>query len=188
MKTLNTAGQLLLARLIAGENIPLVQLIEAQLEVPQYWAQCGVPLVWGGHTWTPLDVSISEVSDTANEFNGMTFTLPGVTPSQIALAFDDVDEAPIKVYVALVDPDTGVVGDAFRVFSGALDMPSWQAGAQAQIVFPAEHAGSLAMRILPSRYTNDEQQRLYAGDTCFDYDPGTDGDNYVWPAAAFYYR
>lgn len=188
MKTLNAAGLALLNRAIAGEKIDMPELIEVQLTVPQYWAVCGIPLEWNGHTWMPLDVQIGEVADQTDEFNGVTFTLPGVTPSQIALAFDEVDEAPVKRYVALVDPATGVVADAFRVFSGALDLPSWQGGSEATISFAAEHAGLLATRPRPSRFTNDEQQRLYPGDTCFDYDPGTDADTYVWPAASFFYK
>lgn len=188
MKTLNVAGQALLARLIAGEDIPRVQLIEAQLTVPQYWAVCGVPLRWNSQTWAPLDVEVGEVADSVAEYNGLTFTLPGVTPSQIALAFDDLDEALLRMYVALVDPATGVPADAFRVFSGALDSPSWQGGQDAKVVYTAEHAGMLALRNRPIRYTNDDQQRLYPGDTCLDYDPATDAAQYVWPQASFFQR
>ena len=186
MKTLNAAGQALLDRAIAGESIPMVQLIEAQLTVPQFWAVCGIPLIWNAQTWSPLDIAVGEVAEEATGFKGVSFTLPGVTPSQIALAFDDVDEAVIRLYVALVDPDTGVVGDAFRVWSGALEMPSWQGGAEAAIMYTAEHRAMLAMRLRPTRYTNDEQQRLYAGDTCFDYDIGVDREPLVWPSASFF--
>ena len=186
MKTLTLAGQALLDRAIAGEAIPMVQLIEAQLEVPQFWAVCGIPLVWNAQTWAPLDVAVGEVAEEASGFNGVTFTLPGVTPSQIALAFDDVDEAAIRLYVALVDPDTGVVADAFRVWSGALEMPTWQGGAESAVVYTAEHRGMLSLRIRPTRYTNDEQQRLFPGDTCFDYDPATDAEPLVWPSASFF--
>lgn len=186
MKTLNAAGQALLDRAIAGEQIPMVNLIEAQLTVPQYWAVCGIPLVWSGQTWAPLDVQVSEVEEEAGAFNGISFTLPGVTPPQIALAFDDLDEAAVRMYVALVDPDTGVVADAFRVWSGALDTPSWTGGPEAAVVFSADHRGMLALRIRPSRYTNDEQQRLHPGDTCLDYDPATDSEPLVWPTASFF--
>jgi len=186
VKTINIAGQALLDRLIAGENIPLVQLIEAELTVPQYWAVCGIPLIWSGRTWSPLDVQVGEVEEDVGGFNGLTFTLPGVTPSQIALAFDDLDEAAIRMYVALVDPDTGVVGDAFRVWSGALDTPSWQGGNDSAVVFGAEHRGMLALRVRTTRYTNDEQRRLFSDDTCFDYDPATDSEPFVWPTASFF--
>jgi hypothetical protein len=186
LKTLNAPGQALLDRAIAGENIPMVQLLEVALTVPQFWAVCGIPLVWNSQTWAPLDVQVGEVNEEASGFNGLTFTLPGITPSQLALAFDDVDEAVVRMYVALVDPDTGVVADAFRVWSGALDIPGWQGGQEAAVIFAAEHRGMLSLRVRPTRYTNDEQQRLHAGDTCFDYDPATDAEPFLWPTASFF--
>ena len=43
-----------------------------------------------------------------------------------------------------------------------------------------------ALRAKPSRYTNDEQQRRYTGDTSLDIDPATDAAPVAWPAASFF--
>jgi hypothetical protein len=52
--------------------------------------------------------------------------------------------------------------------------------------FTAEHRQELAAQSKPSRYTNDEQQRLFPGDTALDFDPATDAAPLVWPAASYF--
>lgn len=186
MKTWNSAAQALLARHLAGERIDFVPLIFADLDVPQYYAVCGYPLVWDGHTWEPRDFGISAVSSNVGEYPGLTLTLPGVDEAQIALAFDEVDGATLRLYVAIVDPDTGEVADAMQMWSGELDIPGWQDGAEASVIFTAEHRGSLALQPKVRRYTSDEQQRIYPGDTSLDQDPATDASGIVWPSAAYW--
>jgi hypothetical protein len=186
-RTLNTAGAALLARLQAGEQIPVVQLVQVDLSTTLYYACCGVPLVWAGQTWTPADIGISAVEDSATDMPNLTLTLPGVSSAQIAFAFDPaLDGAPVHVYDALVDPATGVVADAIAAWSGELDIPGWQDGPEATVTFQAEHRGMIAARVKPSRYTNEEQQRLHPGDTSLDFDPATDATAIVWPAASFF--
>lgn len=186
MKTWNTAAAALIARAIAGEQIPMPRLLYLGLDTPQRFACCGVPLEWDGQTWAALDVQISEQTDSAVEMAGLTLTQPGVDTGQIALAFEDVDGAALRVYQAVVDPDTGVVEDAVLMWAGELDVPGWQDGQQASVIFSAEHRGTLALRPKVIRYTNDEQQRLYPGDTSLDVDPATDAAAQVWPAASYF--
>jgi hypothetical protein len=187
VRQVNAAVQALRARARAGEQIPVVPLVYFGLAVPQRWALCGVPLVWGGHTWAPLDIAVSEIADDASQASGLKFTLPGVSDSQLALALaGDVDGQPVTVHLAWVDPDSGAVADALQVWAGELDVAGWQDGPQALAHFTAEHRSSLALRQRVSRYTHDEQQRLHPGDTSLDVDPMTDAAPLVWPAAAFF--
>lgn len=187
MRSVNAAAQALRTRARNGEQIPVVPLVYFGLAVPQRWAICGVPLVWGGHTWAPLDIAASEVADDALQPAGLKFTLPAVSDSQIALAIaGDVDGKPVTVHLAWVDPDTGHVADALQVWAGELDVAGWQDGAQALAHLTAEHRAALAMRQRASRYTNDEQQRLHPGDTALNVDPMTDAAPLVWPAAAYF--
>ena len=73
-----------------------------------------------------------------------------------------------------------------QVWAGELDMPGWQGGPEALVHFSAESRASIALRQRPSRYTHDEQQRLYAGDTSLNFDPATDAAPVVWPAASYF--
>lgn len=187
MRTLNAGALALQARALAGERIPIIPLLYMGLTVPQRWALCGTPLVWGGFTWAARDVGISEVSDDAAEIAGLKITLPGVTESERALALSgDVEGSAVTLYLAFVDPVTAVVADAMQVWAGELDMPGWQGGPEALVHFTAESRASIALRQRPSRYTNDEQKRLHPGDTALDFDPATDAAPVVWPAASYF--
>lgn len=186
MKAWNVAGQALLARHLAGERIDFVPLLFVDLTVPQYFAVYGVPLVWDGHTWEPRDFAVSSTESSVTELAGLTITLPGVDAGQIALAFEDVEGAALRQYVALVDPQTGAVADAMQLWAGELDIPGWQDGPSATVIFTAEHRGALALRPKPARYTDDEQRRRYPGDTSLDFDAATDAAGIVWPAASFF--
>lgn len=189
MRTLNPTAQALRARALAGEQIPVVQLVHLELEVDWRATTAGVPLVWGGHTWSPIGLAITPVADDSTEFVGLTLSLPGVDESALALALvEDVEGAPVRVYDAWIDPATGAVADAVLAWSGALETPSVEDGPQATVAVLAEHRGAIAVRSKPSRYTNDEQQRLYPGDTSLDFDPATDAAPLAWPAASFFRR
>lgn len=187
MRTLNTAGQALQARRLAGENIPVVPLLYIGFAVAQRWALCGLQkLVWGGHDWVGRDVLLSNLQTEVGELSGIQITLAGVTDPERALAFADVEGAPVEIYRAWVDPADGSVADALLWWSGEIDVPGWQAGRESLLHFTAESRASISLRPSPSRYTNDEQRRLYSGDTSLDFDPATDAAAVVWPAASYF--
>ncbi len=186
MRTPNAAALALRARRQAGEAIPQVPLVFMGLPVPQRWAVCGLPLVWGGFSWAPLDMAISDVSDQVGERSTLRFTLPAVQPAELALAAQDVEGAIVRVYLADVDPATGAVADALQVWYGLLDQPGWQDGQAAVAQFTARHILDWALEPRPRRYTHDDQLRLYPGDTSMNVDPLTDAAPLVWPAAAYW--
>lgn len=190
MRQLNPAGQALLARAQGGEQLPMVQLVEFLFEAgPQRVATSGRPVEWGGHTWQPLGLYVDAVEDDAGELLNLTFSLPAVNEAQLALALvEPVAGTTVRVYDALLDPATGAVVDAARAWAGELDTPGVEDGPQARVVVNAEHRGGIALRTKPSRYTNDEQQRLHPGDTALDFDPATDAAPIVWPAASYFYQ
>jgi len=183
---LNAAGQALRARLLAGEKIPQIPLVHFALPVPQRWAVCSVPLVWGGFTWAPLDIEVRGIADQATQTGGIQFSLPAVSSAELALAQTDVEDSAVTVLIAYVDPLTGAVGDAIQRWAGQLDQPGWQDGRVAVAQFAARHLSQLALNQRPSRYTNDEQRRLFTGDTSLDVDPLTDAAPLSWPAASFF--
>jgi len=187
MRSVNPTAAALRARRLAGEKIPQVPLVYVGITAaPQRWALCGVPLEWGGYTWEPLDIAIGSVTESAQQTDGIRLTLPAVTPAQLALAAQDLEGAPLTIRLAEVDPDTAAVADAVQLWAGELDQPGWQDGPQAVSHFRAEPASTVALRNRVSRYTNDEQQRLYPGDTSLDVDPMTDAAPQVWPAASYF--
>lgn len=189
MRTWNTAAQALLARLEAGEQIPWTQLVQLDLDVVQRYSTSGVAQEWDGFTWQPLGVYVGAIDDSAAEFTQLTLTLPAVTEAQLALGLvTDVEGRRVQVYDAIVDPDTGLVADARLAWVGVMDQPTIEDGPTAAMTITAEHRGSTAVRPKPTRYTNDEQQRLYPGDWSLDQDPATDAAPEPWPTASYFQK
>lgn len=188
MITWNTAAQALLDAAAAGTGrLELVPLLYIGFTVPQRYAVSGHNKIWGGNTWTGLDIAIDAVEDSADSRNGLSFTFPGVTSAELSLALaGDVEGSEVLLYMAVCDPADGTVADAQLRWAGALDVPGWTDGAEALVHFTAEHAEDVAARPKPVRYTNDAQQRLHPGDTFFDADPMTDSAGLVWPNAGFF--
>lgn len=183
MRTLNTAGQALLDRLIAGEDIPTVALVYMATTVPIRYAVAGQPYVYGGNTWSAREVIVERVSHSTATPSALRVTLPGVTSSEIALAFDDVEGLDFELRLGFVDPTTRTVEDAPVIYAGKLDVPSWEAGATSTVIFNVVHRAEYALRQRTTLYTDDEQQRLYSGDTSLRFDHRTDGAPIVWPGA-----
>jgi hypothetical protein len=187
MRTLNATALALLARIEAGEQIPVVQLVELVLDTPLYMTTAGRPIPWNSNTWTPAGIVVEPVDDAIGEFASINLVIPGVSSELLALALsEDVEGQTARIYDAIIDPDSGVVGDAMLAWSGTMTMPAIEDGPTATVSIACEHRGMLAMRPKISRYTDDEQRRLYAGDTSLDFDPATDAAPLAWPAASYW--
>jgi hypothetical protein len=187
VRSVNAAGLALLARIEAGETIPLVQLVEIMTSVPLRLATGGMNVEWGGHTWYGNSVSVEPVQDLQSEYPGVTLQMPAVTEDQISIVLTQpIEGTVLRIYDALIDPDDGDVADAVLSWSGTLNVPGMEDGPTAVVSVTAEHRGVSALRARPSRYTDDEQRRLYPGDTALDFDPATDAGPLVWPAASYF--
>lgn len=187
MRTWNAGAQALIdAAAAGGAPLQQVALLYIGFTVPQRYAIAGHLKTWGGNDWQPLDVAVTAVDDSVDSRTALRFTFPGVTTGELALALSgDVEGAAVNLYTALCNAD-GTVADAVLVWSGLLDVPGWQDGAEAFVHFTAEHLEDVAARPRPLRYTNDAQQRISSGDTFLDVDALTDGAARVWPAASYF--
>lgn len=188
MRTINPTATALLAGIAAGQQVPLVQLVRLDLDESIYLTTAGHAIEWGGHTWASGGLgTIEPIEDAEGEVTALQFSLPGVSAEQIAIALTAAVEGKVvQVFDVLVDPATGVVADAVLAWSGTFNVPGLDDGTTATVVVTAEHRGLAALRPKPSRYTHDEQQRRYPGDTSLDIDPATDAGPVVWPAASFF--
>lgn len=186
MRTLSTAG---LAAL-SGSSIGVTLLIEMDLDSTVYLSMSGVDFEYGGHTWVGAASvgSIDEVRDSAGERQSLKMTLSSVPTSLLSLALGSpVRGKSLKIYEALLDPGTYAVLDAPLVWSGSLDAMSIEENGQSgTISVTAEHRGTTFARVKPLRYTDGDQQRLYAGDRSMQFVVSQANHRDVWPAAAFF--
>lgn len=189
MRTLNAAALALLARIEAGEQGCIVQLVLINTVSPLRFTTAGSTVTWAGQSWLGNSIAVEPVADAVGEYPSLVLRLPAITEDQISLVLTTrVEGIAVTVYDALVDPVTGVVEDAISAWAGTLNVPSIEDGPTAVISITAEHRGISAIRAKTTRYTDDEQRRLYPGDTSLDIDPATDSAGLVWPAATYFQR
>lgn len=188
MRTINSTAQDLLDRIALGEQVPLVQFVEMLFPSVLRYTTAGHEIEWNGETWYSAGLgTIEPIEDAVGSVEALQFSLPGISGEQLAIALtEQVEGTTVRVYDALIDPATGVVADAVLAWSGTLNVPSIEDGETATVVVTAEHRGMHALRPKPIRYTDDEQKRLYPGDTSLDFDPVTDSGPLAWPRASFF--
>jgi hypothetical protein len=188
MRALTAGALALLARIMAGEQGVLVQLVRIDLEVPQYFSNAGYSITWDSKTWQPVGVTVDAIEDQAGADPGtVLITLPGVTEAQLALVLTEpVEGKAVYIYDAWIEPTTGAVEHAELVRVCTANVPGLEDGDEAVIGIMCEDRSAQAYRTKPARYTNAEQLAMHTGDTGLDYDPATDGGPVVWPAASFF--
>lgn len=189
MRTLTAPGQALLDRMLAGEQIPCVQLVQMDLDAILYLTTANHDIVWSGQTWVRSTIArIEPIEDGATgELQGLAFTISGVNEAALSLALTEpVEGRGVHVWDVFLDPATGEAVDGVVAFTGLLNAPAVEDGPTAIVSVTAEHRGVAAVRAKPSRYTHDEQTRLHTGDTSLDFDIPTDAAALAWPKASFF--
>lgn len=188
MRDLGTTGEALLNRMLAGEEVPVVQLVRLSLQQTIYLTTAGHDVDYDGHTWIGNSIaSIEPISDGVGELESLRFVRPLVSEEHIAMVLS----APfagklVTVYDAWLDPGTRQVAHVEVAWRGVLNMPDLQDGQTAIASCTADHIGVRSTVTKASRYTNDEQQRIYPGDTSLDVDPKVDGGQIAWPKASYF--
>jgi hypothetical protein len=188
MRTITTAA----ADVLAGPLVPCAALVQMDLSST-------VRLCTGGHNLTYSAQAYSAVGGLGNVGaaqeaggtpQGLQFTLSGVPASQVALALaEPVQGKACTIRLAVLDPATYAVLDAPVEWAGTLDtMTLADEPGAASITVTAEHAGVDLLRAVPVRYSDTDQQRLFAGDLGFQFVTDQANRTIVWPAASFFRR
>lgn len=146
------------------------------------WSGYG-DLSWDSKTWTGTGtlLSISNVQETSDgSAQGVTATLSGVPSSLISLALADVRQGRSgKVWMGFLD--NGVVADPILLFEGRLDIPAIQEEGETSSISISYESRLIDLeRPRETRYTNEEQQGLYAGDLGCEFVPSLQDINLVW--------
>lgn len=175
---------------LASASKGLVTLVQMDLTATVRMNSSAWTLTWDSQTWLPTAGlgSISPIEDSPGEIKGFSFALSGVSTANLAIALDEpLQGKAVTVYTAIFDTATSTIIDAVAEWSGRLDtMTIEEQGAAATITASAEHAGIDLLRPRGLKYSNQDQQRLYAGDIFFEYVVDTADREIVWPAASFF--
>ena len=139
----------------------------------QLWSGVG-NLSWDSLTWTGTGNfgGISAIEEARGvEAPGVQLSLSGIPSAMLALALTDTYQGrAVKVWQALFDASSVLIADPALVFSGYMDvMEIADAGETGAITVACVGRNAELGRTRELRYTNQEQQRLFAGDRGLEY-------------------
>lgn len=182
-----------LAALAAGE-VAIVQLLHLGFATPIGLNTSNWTFVWGGITYNGAYGlgGISTISDKPGELQGITLSLTGGDPANIALALDDADiiqGTPCTIRTAIIETATYTILDALVDWTGYLDtMGIAEDGTSAVINVTAESKGVDLLRGNPMLYADADQRVVNPTDASFVYVVDQIDKPVVWPARSFFYQ
>lgn len=183
---------------IAAGNVVMVLFVEMLFDAGALRVtSMGYDIDFNGHTWQGVGQlgSLQPVREAeGGEVSGLQFELSGVPSALLSLALSEATEAQgraCNVYVGFLDPATYTLIDNAAVdeWKGKLDvMTVGDDGEQSVIRVTAENELFDFQRPDVLLWTDEEQQRLYAGDLGLQYVAQQGVRPLVWPAASFFAR
>jgi len=175
---------------LAGDTVPMVVLIEMHFDPVLYMCLADCNVEHDGHVWQGLGTAagFDGVTDAASEKRGITMRLSSVPIEALNLALEENTLGKrVLIHVAIYDSATYQVLTVQQVFSGTLGQPKVsEEGGKGGIELTAETRSVTFRRVKALRLTNTDQQRLYPGDTSFQYITKQSSHQDVWPAASWY--
>ncbi len=169
---------------------PVVLFVHLALSSPVRLNTSPVTINWSGNDWVGAGSlgAVDEIKDSAGETQALKLTLSGIPSGLLASALaEDIRNKDCTVYVCVLDSSTYAILDVPVVFAGKLDqMPIKLGDGTFTIGVTVEHPAVTFARPKPLRYTDDDQQRLFPGDTSLRFVVKQAQVVDVWPAASFF--
>lgn len=162
---------------LQANQIYLAFLLQITFTTGTYYL-CTLPnnLSWNDQTWVGTG-SLGQVGEIAEGTNiqayGTSVTLSGIDPTLLADCLSDIQiGAAAILYVAFFTPSMALVTAPTCVFSGQVDKPGIQCGAESvAITLNLESPMIRLQRGSFRRYTTPDQHIDHPGDTGFDWVP-----------------
>ena len=150
------------------------------------WSGIG-DLSWDSKNWTGTGnlLTVSAVQENADTVaSGATVTLTGVPVELISLALSSVRQGGAgRIYLGFLSAGA-VVADPVLVFEGKLDVPVIEEDAEtASIAIAYESRLIDLQKPRESRYTDQDQQRIYPGDLGMSFVPSLQEKTLAWGRA-----
>jgi hypothetical protein len=157
-------------------SVTLAFLLQVTFKTGTYYL-CTLPnnLSWNGQTWVGTGSlgSVGQISEgTDVQAYGTSVTLSGIDPALLADSLDEIQiGAQATLYLAFLNGGA-LVTDPTCIFSGQVDKPSIQCGAETiSITLNLESPMIRLQRGSFRRYTSADQHIDHPGDTGFDWVP-----------------
>lgn len=152
------------------------------------WSGYG-DLSWNGQTWTGTGnlLTVSAIQEAAETVaNGASITLSGIPSELISLALGSVRQgANGKIYLGFLTTANAVISDPVLVFEGRLDVPIIEENGETATIAIAYESRLIDLeRPRESRYTDQDQKRVYPGDRGFEFVAKLQDQVVVWGRAS----
>lgn len=181
------------ATAIAQPNVGLVLFVEMLFDSGAVRVcSAGYDFTWNAQTWVGVGQlgAVEEVKEgEGGEVTGLAFTLSGVPSSHIAIALgENYQGRVVNVYVGFLNlPAHSIIADPVLEWSGRLDqMTVADEGDTASIRVTAENELYDFGRPAPLYWTDEDQRKLFPGDTGFRFAKQLQDRPLVWPSAEFF--
>lgn len=169
----------------AGKVSPaLIAALDFSSGFVRVWSGIG-NLSWGGNTYTGIgDLGgVSPVQESAEvRSSGLEFTLNGIPSSMVTkILADGYRGRPAKLWLGLFDSSSALIADPLLLFSGRMDQCSLEdSGETASIKIAVESRLVDLQRPRERRYTDEDQQSLFAGDLGLEFVAGMQDKEILW--------
>jgi hypothetical protein len=180
------------AAALAAPSVALAALVHIELDPPLRVCSWGNTLEWAGQSYLAAGLlgTIDATDESTDQPRGLRFTLSGIPSALISQVVGEaVGGKTVTVRIGILDPDTHQVLHAEVEWEGQIDSMSISGdGSSESISVVAESSGVDLIRAVPVRYTDTDQQRLFPGDSFFEFVSDQAEREVVWPSAEFFQR
>lgn len=161
---------------LAGSNVPMVVFVE--MDFPSGFLRINnsaQSFDWNGYSWLGIGSlgSIDQITESSDmAANGIALSISGIPSENVALALGQKYQGrSCKVWFALLDSSYQVIADPIGSFNYRMDTMDIELGETATIRVSAESRLVDWERANVTRYTDEEQQKLYPGDLGLQFVP-----------------
>ena len=179
---------------LASGNVAIVQLLYLGFATPIALNSSTWDLAFGGVTYKGAYGlgTISPISDTPGQVQGITLSLAAGDSARISLALDGSDVVqgtPCILRTAIVETVNYTVLDAPVDWTGTLDtMSIVEDGATANVSVTAESRAVVLLRGDPMFYSDADQKTINPADGFFSYVIDQTAKPVIWPAREFFMK
>lgn len=170
---------------VAATEVEPILLFEGVFQNSNVYAWSGYgTIVWDSKEWvgTGTLLSVSEVSENSDtSATGATVTLNGIPQDLISLALAECRQGALgRIYFGVLNSGA-VLADPIIMFEGKLDVPTIDEDAEASSITITYESRLIDLeRPRLTRYTKEDQIRLFPGDKGFDYVPSIQEQRITW--------
>lgn len=168
-----------------GNTVRQIAMVELDLSPTPLYLHTGAGNIdFGGNTYLGVGSvgSISAIKEDGQiSPKGVKMVLSGIDTAFVAdVLGQHYKGRACNIYAALKNDDGDVIDAPFLIFPGRIDTMNLQVGEQASVQVSAESRLEDWNKSAVSRYTNEDQQALFAGDKGLEFVPQMVEKEFNW--------